>query len=153
VSLYRQTGERGIGLLVGLLVAGLLIGGLAGFLAGRGTADEPTAAEVVADARVELAPVARGLELVSIEYEGAVRGGRIVARTEYAATKGAIARSAEDLEAAGEDIQAIDPAGYESAKGAIGQLSAAIDSVASQARIEALATAAAARLESLVDAS
>jgi hypothetical protein len=149
VSLYRQAGERGTGLLVALLVAGLLVGGVAGFLAGRGSADDPTLAELIADARAELAPVARGLELVPIEYEGAVRNGKVIAPTEYSATQGAASRAAGDLEAAGEDIRAIDPAGYEAATAAITDLEAAIDVLARQARIDALTAAAADRVEAL----
>jgi hypothetical protein len=149
VSLYRQTGERGPILLVALLLIGLLIGGVGGFLAGRGSADDPSAAEVVADARAELAPVAAGLELVPIEYEGAVRDGKVIARTEYEATQGAASRAANGLDALAEDIRAIDASGYETAARAISQLEAAIDSVAPPARIEALAGTASARLESL----
>jgi hypothetical protein len=148
VSLYRQAGERGPALLISLLLIGLLVGGAAGFLAGRGSADDASAAEVVADARAELAPVAAGLELVPIEYEGAVSKGKVTAQTEYEATQSAAARATEELEAS-EGIRAIDPDGYEAATAAIEKLERAIAAVAPPTRIEALAEIASARLESL----
>lgn len=153
MSLYRQTGERSPAFLVALLLTGVLIGAVAGFVIGRGTADDPSLTERVEDARAELTPVAAGLELVPIEYEGAVSNGKITAQTEYEATQGAASRAAQELEASAEDMQAIDPAGYEAADQAISQLEAAIDAVAPPARIEALADSAGNRLESLAAAS
>jgi hypothetical protein len=153
VSLYRQAGGRGPAALAGVLIVGLLIGGVAGFLAGRGTAEEPSAAEVVAAARADLRPVAAGLELVPIEYEGAVRGGEVVARTEYEATQGAVARASADLAAAAEDLRAIDPAGYEAAVASIAALEQALAAVAPPPRIEALAGIASARIETLAGRS
>jgi hypothetical protein len=148
VSLYRQTGERGPALLVALLLTGLLIGVLAGFLLGRASADDPSLSDQIEDARAELAPVAAGLELVPIEYEGAVTGGKITAQTEYEATQAAATRATEELEAS-EDVRVIDPAGYKTAAQAISQLESAIDAVAPPTRVEALAEGAAARIEAL----
>jgi hypothetical protein len=153
MSLYRQAGGRSPRALAAVLLAGLLIGGLAGFLAGRGSVEEPSAAEAVADARAELAPVAAGLELVPIEYEGAVRDGRVIARTEYEATQAAAARAAADLLAASEDLHAIDPMGYEMAEQAIDKLVKAIAAVVPPAQIEALTRAASNRVESLAAGS
>jgi hypothetical protein len=153
MSLYRQAGGRGARTFVAALVAALLIGGLVGFLVGRGSVEEPSAAEVVANAREDLGPVELGLEQVPIEYEGAVRDGRIVARTEYTATQATATRTAEDLDAAAEDLRAIDPDGYEAATAAIEKLEAAIAAVVPPARVEALAVEAGARLESLAAGS
>jgi hypothetical protein len=149
MSLYRQAGGRGTRALVATLVAGLLIGALAGFLAGRGSVEERSAAEVVAEARAELKPVAAGVDLVPIEYESAVRNGKVVARTEYAATQEAAARAAADLAAASEDLRTIDHGSYEAAAQAIADLEAAIDDVAPPTRVEDLARAASARIEAL----
>jgi len=153
MSLYRQAGGRGARALVAALAGGLLIGAVVGFLLGRGSVDEPSAAEVVAEARAELTPVAAGLELVPIEYEGAVRDGRVVAPTEHEATQRAAARAAEDLAASAEGLQAIDPAGYEAAAAAIADLEAAIEAVAPATRVGTLAEAASARVESLAGGS
>jgi hypothetical protein len=149
MSLYRQAGGRGPRALVAALVVGLLLGAVAGFLLGRASVEESSAGEAVADVRAELTPVAAGLELVPIEYEGAVRGGEVVAGTEYEATHGAAARAAADLEAVAEDMRVIDPDGYEAATAAIDDLEAAIDALAPQARIEALASRASARVDGL----
>jgi hypothetical protein len=153
MSLYRQAGGRGPRALVAALVAGLLFGALTGFLLGRGSVDDPSAAEAVADVRAELTPAAAGLELVPIEYQGAVRRGEVVASTEYTATQGAAARAAGELGAVAADMRAIDPAGYEAATAAIAHLQAAIDAVAPPARVEALAGRASARLEALAAGS
>jgi hypothetical protein len=153
MSLYRQTGGRSPRALAAVLLAGLMIGGLVGFLAGRGSVEEPSAADAVADARAELAPVAAGLELVPIEYEGAVRDGRVMARTEYEATQAAAARVAADLLAASEDLRAIDSTGYEMAEQAIDKLVKAIAAVVPPAQIQALTRAASTRIELLSDGS
>lgn len=152
MSLYRQAGGYAPRMVVAALLAGILAGGLVGFLAGRGSVEERSAADVVADVRAELQPVAAGLGLVPIEYEGALRDGRIAAQTEYEAAQGAASRAEESLAAVGEEMRAIDPAGYEQAQQAIAQLSAAIDAIASPARVEDLAGAASARIDALAGA-
>jgi hypothetical protein len=151
MSLYRQAGGRGTRALAIALLVGLLIGGLAGYLAGRASVDEPSAAEVIAGARAKMSSVAAGLELVPIEYEGAVRNGKVAARTEYAAAKAAASRASEDLAASAEDLRAIDPAAYEAATSAIEALEAAIDGIVSPARVESLAQTASTTVESLAD--
>jgi hypothetical protein len=149
VSLYRQAGGLSPRALVAALLIGALIGSLAGFLAGRGSVEERSAAEAVADARAELRPVAAGLELVPIEYEGALEDGRVAAQTEYEAAQGAASRAEAALADAGDDMRAIDPAGYAAAARSLARLGAAIDSVAPPSRIDSLAQAASARVESL----
>ena len=89
MSLYRQAGGHATRALVVAAVVGVLVGGLIGFLGGRGSADDPSAAEVVADARAGVRPVSTGLEVLPIEYEGSVDRGRITARTEYEAARAA----------------------------------------------------------------
>lgn len=150
MSLYRQAGGYAPRAIVAALIAGVLIGGLAGFLAGRGSVGDRSAAEVVADAQAKLRPVAAGLELVPIEYEGALDDdGRVAAETEYEAAQAAVSRAQAALAAAAEDMRAIDPAGYAAATRSLMQLVAAIDSVAPPSRIEALAARARTRVESL----
>jgi hypothetical protein len=149
MSLYRQAGGRSTGTIAAALVAGLLVGSLAGFLIGKGSADEPSLSELVADARGELAPVAAGLELVPVEYGSSVHGGRVVEPTEYGASQAAVARAEQALTAAGKDIRAIDPAGYAAAFGAVRTLADAIDARATAERVDSLARAASARVESL----
>jgi hypothetical protein len=153
MSLYRQTGGRSTRTVVAALAAGLLIGLLAGYLIGRGSVDEPSAAEVVADARAELQPVAAGLELVPIEYEGAWSDGKVAAPTEYAGAKEAVARAEASLAAAGEDMRAIDPSGYAAATKAVERLSSALDATVPPDKVESLANQASAAVESLTGPS
>jgi hypothetical protein len=131
------------------IVLAILIGALVGYLLGRGSVDDPTVAELASESRAELRPVAAGIELIPIEYEGAVDSGGVAAPTELEATKGAAARATEALEASADDITAIDPAGYAAARRALRELAAAIDEVAPPARVNALARAAEARLAAL----
>jgi hypothetical protein len=142
MSLYRQAGGRNTRALVAALLAGVLLGGLVGFLIGHGSADQPSAAELVADARAELQPAADGLELVAIEYRGAVKGGKVVAETEYQATVDAVSRVDDTLTASAEDMRAIDPAGYAAATAAVGRLANAVDAIEPPTRVEALARTA-----------
>lgn len=152
MSLYRQAGGHARRTLVAALIGGALIGGLIGFLGGRGSAEDPSAADLVADARAELRPVSTGLELIPIEYEGALRQGRVVARTEYEAAQAAASRAEAALLAVSEDMEAIDPVGYAAARRSLARLNAAIDDVASPARVDALASAAQARIDALAGA-
>ena len=147
MSLYRQTGGRSSRALLAVLAVGVLIGLVAGYLIGRGSVDEPSAAEVVADARAELQPVAAGLELVPIEYEGS--DSKVTSPTEYKGATEAVARAEADLAAAEEDMRAIDPAGYAAATQAVERLSRALDAAAPPNEVKDLARKASAAVESL----
>lgn len=148
MSLYRQAGGYSPRTLVAAAVAVALLGGAIGFLLGRGSVEDRSAAEAVADARSELRPVAAGLELVSIEYEGALRGGR-VAPTELDAAREAASRAEAELESAAESMRTIDPAGYAAARRAIARLVSAVDAAVPPARVDALAARASAAVEAL----
>jgi hypothetical protein len=148
VSLYRQPGGYSPRTLAAALIAVALVGGVIGFLVGRGSVEDRSAADAVADARAELRPVAAGLELVPIEYEGALRGNG-VARTELDAARGAASRAEAELAAVAEDMRAIDAAGYAAATRAVAQLAAAVDATASPARVKALASRASDAAEAL----
>jgi hypothetical protein len=150
MSLYRQAGGFSPRSLALAALAALLCGLLAGYLAGRGSVEEPSVADLAAEARAELRPVGEGIELIPIEYESAALGsGGAAAPTELEATRGAADRAEEALDAAGEDMKAIDPGGYAAARRSLRALSAAIDATAPPARVEALAATAQARIEAL----
>jgi hypothetical protein len=149
MSLYRQAGGNARRAIAAAALLGVVLGGLIGYLAGRGSADEPSAAEVVADARAGLRPVSTGLEVLPIEYEGSLEEGRVAARTEYEAARAAAARADAALAAASEDMRAIDPAGYAAARRSMARLGEAIEEVAPAARVDALSRAAQARIDAL----
>jgi hypothetical protein len=153
MSLYRQAGGFSSRALVAALVVGALVGALAGFLAGRGSVEEPSAAEVVADAREALGPVELGLEQIPIEYEGALRGNRVIAQTEYEAAQATSDRTQAALAETAEDMEAINPSGYAAATRAVDRVSAAIDAVVPPARIEALVALASRQVEVLAGGS
>lgn len=152
MSLYRQAGRRNPRLLIAALAVGVAIGALAGYGLGRGSVESPSAAEAIAGARAELRPVAAGLELVPIEYEGALRGGKVDSPTEYQAAKDAVARAEEALAAAGEDMRAIDAPRYARARDAVSRLGEAIGAAAPARRIEALAEVAQEEVAALAEA-
>lgn len=149
MSLYRQAGGRSTRAIVATLLAGVAVGLLGGYLLGRGSVQSPSTAQVVAEAREALQPVADGLQLVPIEYEGAVSGGKVRAPTEYEGVGQAVERARESLAGSEEDLRAIDAAGYAAARRAIARLSGAIDALAPTAKVDALARRAQARVSSL----
>jgi len=151
MSLYRQVGGFSSRSLLGGVLAAAFVGALIGFLVGRGSVEPPSTAEAVAESRVELRPVAAGLELVPIEYEGALQGGRVVAETELEAARSAGSRAESKLEAASEDMRAIDPAGYAAAVRSVARLTAAIEAQRAIQRVDALAREASARVDALAD--
>ncbi len=148
MSLYRQTGGYSPRTLVVALAVVALLGGAIGFLLGRGSVEDRSAAQAVAEARAELRPVAAGLELVPIEYEGALRGGRI-APGEVDAAREAAVRAKAELASAAESMRTIDPAGYAAATQAVDRLLSAVDAAGPPARVEALAAEASAAVEDL----
>lgn len=149
MSLYRQAGGFSPRALIAAVLAAALLAGLIGFLAGRGSVEEPSPAEAVAEARQALGPVEIGIEQIPIEYEGALRSGRVVAETEYGAAQATAERTEAALAEAGDDMGAIDPAGYAAAVRAVARITEAIGDVAPPSRIEALSARAGARVESL----
>ncbi len=96
MSLYRQPGRIATRTLVIAAAVALVVGLIAGFALGRGTAAEPPtlADEGRRPARAAAARDRRGLELTATEYGQAVRGGRVVAPTEYGAAQADVAARA-----------------------------------------------------------
>lgn len=149
MSLYRQTGGIAPRTLAIVAIAVLVAGALAGFLIGRGTASEPTAAEVVADAREELAPVSDWLGVIPSEYEGSVApDGKVLRPTEYGAAEDAATNASTAL-AEAEDMAAVDPKGFATAEAALERLEAAIGEAAPEARVAGLTEAAQTRVDAL----
>ncbi|MGI9021112.1 MAG: hypothetical protein ACR2G3_10420 [Solirubrobacterales bacterium] len=150
MSLYRQAGGSSArAVAIGVAVA-LVVGAVAGYLVGRGTAPEPTLAELVAKARQELRPALSALELVGIEYSEAVGPtGEVRAETELDAA-GAQAQAAADALAGATELEAIDPEGVAAASELVGELEAAIAEPARTPVVEHLIEDARARISALV---
>jgi hypothetical protein len=145
VSLYRQAGRRtrrNRRIAVGAAVAVVAIAVLVIVLASSG-GGPPSHAKRVASARSAAAEALDGIELLTVEYGQAVRGGRVVAATEFAAAKADVQRARQSLTNHRADFEAVDPAGYLRANNALGTLAA---TVARRANITAAVAAARAAL-------
>ncbi|MEP6953467.1 MAG: hypothetical protein ABI950_05315 [Solirubrobacteraceae bacterium] len=144
MSLYRQPGRyatRTIALAAG---AALVVGLVLGLILGRSTAPDPTLAEKVAGLRTALAPARQGVELVATEYPQAVRGGRVVAKTEYAAAKADVQRARAAVDAHAADLRAVGKA--TALQRALAELAAAVDRRADAVQVRRLGDAANAAL-------
>jgi hypothetical protein len=150
VSLYRQAGRASGRTLLLAAVAALLAGLLAGFLLGRATAPDPTLAEKVAELRSRVRPAEQGLELMATEYAQAVRGGRVVAPTEYQAAQADIGRVDDTLNAARADLRALSPARAAALDRAVAALRVEVTRRADPADVQRRSDAARAALRAAV---
>ena len=146
MSLYRQAGRASGRTLVLAALAALLVGLIAGFLVGRSTAPKPTLASRVADLRTSLAPAREGLELAATEYGQAVRSGRIVAPTEYAAAKSDVQRASDTIAKHAADLGALDPSRAAALDRAMAVLRNGVSRRADPATVRRLGDAASAAL-------
>jgi len=108
MSLYRQAGRTSGRTLVIAAVVALVVGLAGGYAIGRATAPKPTLADKVADLRSSLGPAQEGIELSATEYPQAVRDGRIVAPTEYAAAQSDVQRARDAISGARADVHVLD---------------------------------------------
>lgn len=151
MSLYRQPGARARRVAVAAGVAGLLAGFAAGLLVAGAGSDQPPTVRAALDALQDrLRPASSGLDLVAIEYRQAVRAGRVVAPTEYAAARAAVARARQAVTAARPDLAALDPNRTRELTGQLDRLAGLIAGRASPARVDALAVEAQHSLRSLL---
>jgi len=127
MSLYRQAGRarRNRRIAVGAAVAAVVVIVLIVVLASTG-GGPPSHAERVASARSAAAEALDGIELLTVEYGQAVRGGRVVAATEFAAAKADVQRARQSLAGHRADFEAVDPAAYRRASDALGALAATV---------------------------
>jgi hypothetical protein len=146
MSLYRQAGRTSGRTLALAAVVAVIVGLAAGFALGRSTAPDPTLADKVAGVRAKLAPAREGIELTATEYGQAVRGGRVVAPTEYGAARADAKRAADAVAASRADLRALDPARAASLERAVAALRDAVSRRTDPATVQRLATAADAAL-------
>ena len=142
MSLYRQAGRAGARTVALAAAGALVIGLLAGFAIGRSTGDEPGLAGEVRELRTELRPAREGVEQTGVEYGQAVRGGRVVAPTEYAAARASVSRAREATAAARGDLRALDAGRAAAAERAVDTLAAAVEAKAAPRDVERLSRVA-----------
>lgn len=145
MSLYNEAGRRRRRQTIGAAAAGVVIALVVGFALGRSSAGEPTAAEVVASLREELAPVRGGLDLLPTEYAEVESG----AGGESAAVDGDLDRIRTALRAAAPDLRALDAERLAALEASLEALYSAVDERAPASRVEQLAAGAAAALGAL----
>lgn len=150
MSLYRQPGRVANRTVAIAAVAALVVGAIAGFAVGRGTAPDPSLADKIGDLRSELAPAREGIELTATEYDQAVRGGRVVAPTEYAAAKSDVERVQSTVAGARPDLRALDPARAAALERAAAALGAAVNRRAAPVVVASLSRRADAALTAAV---
>jgi hypothetical protein len=122
VSLYREAGRarrrRRIAIGAGVLIVVIVV--IVVLLAGGG--GPPSHADRVKSAQAAASEALDGVEIVTVEYPQAVRGGRVVAATEFAGAKADVQRARQQLEQQRADFEAVDPAAYRRAEDALGTL-------------------------------
>jgi hypothetical protein len=150
VSLYRQAGRTSARTLLVAAVVALVVGLAGGYALGRATAPEPTLADKVSDLRAQLGPAKEGIELSATEYPQAVRDGRVVAPTEYAAAKADVQRAADSLAGARADVRALDPARAARLEQAVAALAAAVQRKADPEQVKQLSDAASTALSAVL---
>jgi hypothetical protein len=145
VSLYRQAGRarRNRRIAIGAGIAAIAFVVLVVVLASGG-GGPPSYGERVASARSAAAEALDGIELLTVEYGQAVRGGSVVAATEFGAAKADVQRARQSLSGHRADFEAVDAAAFRRASDALGALAA---TVARRADITAAVKAARAALQ------
>jgi hypothetical protein len=128
MSLYREAGRarRKRRITIGAAIAVVVVAVLVVVLATSGSSGPPSHAQRVASARSAAAEALDGIELLTVEYGQAVRGGRVLAPTEFAAAKADVQRARQSLADHRADFEAVDPAAYRRAEQALGALAATV---------------------------
>jgi hypothetical protein len=150
MSLYRQAGRTSGRTLIIAAVVALVVGLAGGYALGRATAPEPTLADNVADLREQLGPASEGIELTATEYGQAVRGGRIVAPTEYQAAQADVQRATDAVASVRTDLREFDAARAAALEKALAALRAAVDSKADPAEVKRLSDDASTALNAVL---
>jgi hypothetical protein len=122
MSLYRELGRVRPAKLALTAAVGLLVGGVIGFALGGTASEEPSLRESMQKLQADLRPALGALELVTIEYPEAVRDGRVVAKTEYAAARSQLGTASEAIAASEEELEVLDSEGARALDASLGRL-------------------------------
>jgi hypothetical protein len=133
MSLYREPGavRRRRRLIAAGAAAAVAVVALAVVLLAGGDSGPPTAQERAASARAAATEAADRLDVLRIEYGQAVKGGRVVAATEYTASGEHVARLDEELHGHAADLDRVDAAARRRLAAALAAIRAGI-----RARVE-----------------
>jgi hypothetical protein len=143
MSVYRQAGRGRPALLAAVAVAALLAGvGLGAALFG-GDDSEPSLRDAIGRLRGDLRPATESLDALPIEYEQGVRGGRVVAPTEYDGARGHLEQATKTVRAAHDDLALLSPADAAAVDKSLATLTSLVSRHADAAQVEAAARAAA----------
>lgn len=142
MSVYRQARAGRPGLLVAVAAVALAIGVLAGALLFGGD-EEPSLRDAVAELRDDMSPATQSLDALPIEYEEAVRGGRVVRPTEYEGARGHLQRARATFDRARGDLVLLAPAETAELERRFGELAGLVDRRAPAPEVEAKARAVA----------
>jgi hypothetical protein len=144
MSLYREAGRhrRNRRIAIGAAIAAIALIVLIVVLATSG--GPPSHADRVKSAKSAASEALDGIEVLTVEYGQAVRGGRVVAASEYGGAKGDVQRARASLTDHRADFEAVNPAAYRRALAALDALAV---TVARRADIASAVRAARAALQ------
>ena len=148
MSVYRQARPGRPALVIAIAVAFLVVGVVGGALLFDGSDDEGgSLRDAVGRLRDDMRPAVESLDVLPIEYGQAVRGGRVVAPTEYEGAKGHLERARKAFDGARGDLALLAPAEAAAAERRLDELGQLIDRHAPAAQVEARARDAAAAIK------
>jgi hypothetical protein len=154
VSLYRDAGRtrRRRRIATALAAAALLALALvvAALVRGGGP---PSDAERAAAARAAAATALDGLELLTIEYGQAVRDGRVLAPTEYAAARADVRRAQDAIRIHADDLAVLDPHAPRAIATALDRVETAVARRVEESRLHSAIAEARTRLTALARAA
>ena len=149
MSLYREAGGDARGGLVAGAVA-LVIGLGAGYAIGISNTEEPSLTDSISALRGDLAPVTNGLDLLGGEYPQGVKGGEIVAQTEYDGSVSNVERINATFSDHAVELEQLDPKGTADLGSTLDELQRAVGSRASTEDVNRLRAEASSNLNGIL---